>query len=571
MKRPSQAETQADTRIGPSLKSGLATQHERRLKPGQTLHRLWGLFMSARILLASLILAFHLGTPTVLPKWLAALDLLYLAIVLLQRMTLQPVRFSSSRHLSWLSIVGLDLLFISFIILQDDNLNVTALFVLPVLMAAALGSRSIMWFTSALASALLLFLSLFRVWHQSPTMAMVDLNALLQALLLASGLMALAWLTHHLSWRATTQEAQTLYNRTRARTQEKINHIVIDSMSDGLVVADASGLVHAINPAALQLLGLQHGNPDHACNLAHRNTWHPLLELVRQTLLEQAPTPQEIILRHENQRPIQLQIRTEQIAATGPYMPDLCLMFLQDMRAIESRLHTERLASMGRMSAAVAHEIRNPLAAITQANELLSEELNNGSQQLLTQIIKQNAQRLLTTVDDILNVTHERDAPADSSALLLDPLVQEICLGWAKQHLDEKRLKCTLLAHHEYVRFNKNHLRRLLINLLDNALRYCSSRPQAIQVASFRHSDQRIRLLVWSDGAAIEAQVQAHLFEPFYSSDSRSSGLGLFICRELCARHGASLDYARRRREQAGKMTSGNEFFMDLQSTHSCA
>jgi two-component system sensor histidine kinase PilS (NtrC family) len=107
--------------------------------------------------------------------------------------------------------------------------------------------------------------------------------------------------------------------------------------------------------------------------------------------------------------------------------------------------------------------------------------------------------------------------------------------------------------------FDADHLRRLLINLLDNALRYASQSPQAI-VVSTDVLNTRVRLAVWSDGLPLEKSVQTHLFEPFFSSESRSSGLGLYICRELCERYGSQIDYQR----TAHSNVQGNEFLVLL-------
>ncbi len=107
------------------------------------------------------------------------------------------------------------------------------------------------------------------------------------------------------------------------------------------------------------------------------------------------------------------------------------------------------------------------------------------------------------------------------------------------------------------VAFEPAHLRRVLVNLLDNALRYASQAPDAIQVATGRHPE--VTLTVWSDGPPLEAAVERHLFEPFFSSESRSSGLGLYICRELCERHGARIVY-RRVAAPAGDRREGNAF-----------
>ena len=115
----------------------------------------------------------------------------------------------------------------------------------------------------------------------------------------------------------------------------------------------------------------------------------------------------------------------------------------------------------------------------------------------------------------------------------------------------------------------REHLRRILVNLLDNAARYASQRAGAIQVATHAVRHGPAVLMVWSDGAAMEPAVRRHLFEPFFSSESRSSGLGLFICRELCERHGASVGYERTSREQNGQIVEGNEFFVSFRRAHS--
>jgi two-component system sensor histidine kinase PilS (NtrC family) len=110
------------------------------------------------------------------------------------------------------------------------------------------------------------------------------------------------------------------------------------------------------------------------------------------------------------------------------------------------------------------------------------------------------------------------------------------------------------------VPFEADHLRRVLINLLDNASRYASALPASIRVLTQRVGRES-SLRVWSDGPPLEVTVRQHLFEPFFSSESRSSGLGLYICRELCERHGAQIGY-RRGSGPGAAPRQGNEFFV---------
>lgn len=117
------------------------------------------------------------------------------------------------------------------------------------------------------------------------------------------------------------------------------------------------------------------------------------------------------------------------------------------------------------------------------------------------------------------------------------------------------------------MQFARDHLRRILVNLLDNAaLRL--GRAGAIQVATHAVRHGPAVLMVWSDGAAMEPAVRRHLFERFFSSKP-ASGLGLFICRELCERHGASVGYERTSRGKMGEIVEGNEFFVSFRRAHS--
>ena len=112
------------------------------------------------------------------------------------------------------------------------------------------------------------------------------------------------------------------------------------------------------------------------------------------------------------------------------------------------------------------------------------------------------------------------------------------------------------------VRFDPDHLRRVLVNLLDNAHRYASQAHGAIRITTRPDSPGWLRLSVWSDGNSLDPSIKRHLFEPFFSSESRSSGMGLYLCRELCDRYHAKLDYQRTPVEK----TMGNEFFLLIQS-----
>jgi two-component system sensor histidine kinase PilS (NtrC family) len=228
---------------------------------------------------------------------------------------------------------------------------------------------------------------------------------------------------------------------------------------------------------------------------------------------------------------------------------DVCVLFLEDMRNVQARVRQEKLAAMGRMSAGISHEIRNPLAAIAQANALMLEDAVDPAQHRLARIVEDNVQRLKAIVDDVLAVTPTevvRPHPVDAVQH-----VRQVCEEWLQTPEMHSKAGCTspdrldlrLPVQPLPVLFDGDHLRRVLVNLLDNARRHGTPEPGAVQLTLEPDGRGGVALSVASDGAAMPPDVERHLFEPFFSTRSRGTGLGLYICRELCERYGATIDY----------------------------
>jgi two-component system sensor histidine kinase PilS (NtrC family) len=222
------------------------------------------------------------------------------------------------------------------------------------------------------------------------------------------------------------------------------------------------------------------------------------------------------------------------------------VLFLEDLRVVQARVRQEKLAAMGRVSVGIAHEIRNPLAAISQANALMREDVLAAPQQRLATIIGDNVERLKRIVDDVMAVAP--GAAAMAVAIDAGAELQRICDEWSQTSGDapatEGRLQLHLPDEPQWALFDVDHLRRVLVNLLDNAARHASTAPGAIQLRLLpAGKGAGIGISVASDGPPIAAEVERHLFEPFFSTRSRGSGLGLYICRELCGRYGASIEF----------------------------
>jgi two-component system sensor histidine kinase PilS (NtrC family) len=526
--------------------------------------RLWLGFMMARIstalVLVVLLGALHTLAPALaVNEWEIGLCATYLFAAAVVRAFVPPPAPGQSFDPQWVSTIGVDLVaFAALQFLQPGGITFSPLFALPVLMAASLGSTLLALGTAA-AVALLLLID---AWVQALHTPVDAASRFLQAGLAGIGYFALAFVVNLLAARLAREEEAARRGRRAARAQAQVNALVIEALSEGVLVVDVHGQVQAANPAARALLGFVEADDKQPFALAAQPGWQPLRNLAEQTFAQHLPQWAEVALEEEGASARRIHVRTR-LTAPGEGRGDgLAVMFLQDLREMEARLRTEKLAAMGRMSAAVAHEIRNPLAAIAQANELMQEDLKEPGLKQLSALVRKNAQRLQQIVEEILDVSRARhSAGAAAETLALDGAVAATCSDWAMQTHSGARLRLALAAPGARVRFEANHLRRVLVNRLDNARRYAGEQPDSIRVST-RVAGGQASLHVWSDGPPLEPSVQHHLFEPFFSSESRSSGLGLYICRELCERHGAAMGYDRATVGAAGSEREGNEFFV---------
>jgi two-component system sensor histidine kinase PilS (NtrC family) len=374
-----------------------------------------------------------------------------------------------------------------------------------------------------------------------------------QAGLAGAGMFLITLLATELAQRLAGEERMARSSLELARQQTLLNRLVIEEMTDGVLVVDRQGSLRAINPAARLLLGAA----GQALKLPSPLADQPSLDTLR-LALDQAyrqgswpASAREVGLALDDGDDRRLQVRARftrrgGIAADDTPPEDICVLFLEDMRSVQARARQDKLAAMGRMSAGIAHEIRNPLAAIAQANALLLEDALPPTQRQLARIVGDNARRLKRIVDDVLDV-----APGTvSDPVVIDAAaeVAQVCSDWrgaaAPEARAAERLVCALPSAALPVLFDPEHLRRVLINLLDNAARHASPLPGAMQLTLTPGPQPgAAQLTLASDGAVIAADVERHLFEPFFSTRSRGSGLGLYICRELCERHGASIAF----------------------------
>jgi two-component system sensor histidine kinase PilS (NtrC family) len=536
-----------------------APRRHSRIEPPASFQRIFRAFTIARALLGLLLLGIqglvvvYLGGKPVWSSLLVCGAQVLAALAMLAWPVPPAGYMAASGHLRsrWaLATIGVDLLaFTLLLFAAGPAVNAAALYMLPVLMAATLMPRRHAY---GVASGVVLLLLAAAWWGALTEVEMAA--ALMQAGIAGGGVLTIAMLAGQLSDRLARQEVTARSTLELARQQARLNRLMIEEMQDGVMVADRDGRVQAANPAALQLIGAPVARRFLPFDLHHLPAWQPLRDALARGYANGVwpEGGQELSLRlappgadaPSEERPLRVRMRftRRRDARSGEA---LCVLFLEDVRTLRQRARQEKLAAMGRVSAGIAHEIRNPLAAIAQANALLAEDLTEPGQQRLSQMVADNVERLQRIVDDVAEVSP--GGSSDAPVIELGTEVARLCAEWARTAGlpadDSSALFVDTGDEPLPVRFDPEHLRRVLVNLLDNALRHGSGQPHAVWVRVAARAQGHVELSVASDGEVIAPDVEPHLFEPFFSTRSRGTGLGLYICRELCERYGASIDF----------------------------
>lgn len=456
---------------------------------------------------------------------------------------------------------------ISLLYLADGGVRsgLGLLYLFPLAGAAILAPLLLALFSAALAT---LFVLGEGAWH---LLLGAGETALLQAGISGAVFFALVLVVNRLAARLINQEELAARRGADLRVQQAIYRIVVDDVADGILVLGRDGFLFGGNPAARRMLGLEAslGEDEGGLRLADV----PALEPVAQSFAAwiagctdaQAVSPADYVTikrwhepdgpaRGRLDQPVHLKLRFARVD-TPAGAGERSVIFLQDVSAIENQAQQLKLASMGRLTASIAHEVRNPLSAIGHATSLLAEDLHGPAEQRLLRIVNDNVGRVNRMVEDILKLS--RKVQPGGEPVLLSAFLAELKAEFSETHGLADDMIWIGQAGKRSVRFDGLHLREVLVNLLGNAIRYASGKPGSIRVFPVPDATGRIELHVQDDGPGITPEVRAHLFEPFYTTSSKGTGLGLYLARELCLNNGAMLDYEYRADDAGGGMPGG--------------
>ena len=220
------------------------------------------------------------------------------------------------------------------------------------------------------------------------------------------------------------------------------------------------------------------------------------------------------------------------------------VLVMEDSSHIAAEAQQIKLASLGRLTASIAHEIRNPLSALRHAAQLLAEAPDLSKSDIkLTQIIEQHCMRINRTVEDILQISRRNHASVE--VIKLRPWLEHFKDSF-QQARDEKFSLDITCSPDFLIKFDPDQLQQVLHNICGNGLRYAlmnNPNDAQLKITAKQHIDGSVRLFLMDNGAGISEENQKNLFEPFFTTEHTGTGLGLYLCREICEANKASIKH----------------------------
>ena len=320
-----------------------------------------------------------------------------------------------------------------------------------------------------------------------------------------------------------------------------LSQYIVQHLRESILVIDSQDRIRLINESAAEILGDEHAYPDALLGEASPRLLY-LLETWRQSAggAGAFPAAEQTFVSADGGRLIRAHF-----APLGVLNPGPVLVFLEDTSLITEKVQQSKLAALGRLSASIAHEIRNPVGAMSHAGQLLAESPQLGSEdRRLTQIIRTNADRVSGIINNVLSLSKREETRQERLSLQAwtEEFQEEFCdtMQWPRE-----RLGATGPPADVEVRADPSQLRQIVWNLCENALKH-AVQDSPDQIVELRYGrmvpNARPFLEVADRGPGVPAEHAERIFEPFFSG-GRGTGLGLFLARELAQTNGATLLY----------------------------
>lgn len=359
------------------------------------------------------------------------------------------------------------------------------------------------------------------------------------AVMLSIVCFAIAWLAHSLARRMQQSEQLASQRGLDLQSLAQVNALITHKMKDGVLVVDRDLFIKHHNLQAESFLHLEEKN------------WEG------KSLNEIAPDISKLLIEWFNEKQdtklslvpniLKVNILSRELRLSFlPISEDReqgAVIFIEDWSHMQTQSHQVKLAALGRLTANIAHEIRNPLSSISHANQLMQEEEGTpASNKRMLQIISDNVQRLDQIIKDVLELnrrdrTNQEIIPLES---FITDFYNQFCVV---ENISTNSFTLNITDTETTILFDRRHLNQILWNLCRNGWRHSQQNENSLSLEVYTTNKSLTVIEVTDNGAGIPAEVSSHLFEPFFTTEKTGTGLGLYIGRELAEANGANLQH----------------------------
>ncbi|MEZ5566758.1 MAG: HAMP domain-containing sensor histidine kinase [Halioglobus sp.] len=411
---------------------------------------------------------------------------------------------------------------------------------LPVLLVVTVAASAVLIANRTLAT-LIAALSVLAILFDTAWLILrgvLDSNSLFPAGILGVLIFGVSLMVQPIAHRLGRAEELARNRASDLYSLQRLNEQIVQHMDTGILLVDNAGVVRIMNKAASGLL-----TPDRPVAVEqgrllrdYSSDLNAQFEHWKSTGVHRAK-PFTVL---ENSPPVIAHFRELQ-----PYANREALVFVEDYTPVTRYAQSLKLNSLGRLTASIAHEIRNPLGAISHAAQLLQESVDlSAPDKRMAEIIQHHCERVNDIVESVMQIS--RREPPKPQYLLLTPWLTER----VRDYLNALNRPAEVTIDSEYqelmIEFDPENLERVMTNLLDNALRHsklATGRESARVCVSLDLALHQCHIDVIDAGVGVPAGEVSKLFEPFYTTVQEGSGMGLYLCKELCEMNNADISY----------------------------
>lgn len=506
--------------------------------PSQHNLALFRIYVAYRSLLALVLLIMLISPNT---RLLVGVNnpTMYMGVALAYLATSVPLVGSLSARLNQKLMFLVFLVDIAAIILLADSSGGMASG-LPILLVITVAASAVL-ITNRTLATLIAALSVLAILLDTVWLILngtLNANALFPSGLLGLLIFGVAMMVQAIAHRLGRAEELARSRASDLYTLQRLNEQIVQHMETGILLVNSEGVVRVMNKSASKLLApdrpitVEHGRQlaDYCAELAYQFEQWKGTGLHRAkpfTVLDSAPP----VIAHFRE----LQPNSHREA----------LVFVEDYTPITQYAQSLKLTSLGRLTASIAHEIRNPLGAISHAAQLLQESTElSGDDHRMADIIQDHCERVNQIVESVMQIS--RREPPKPEYLMLADWLKDFVSGYLKALNRPVEVTIDCEYRELLVEFDPENLQRIMTNLLDNALRHSkllTNKETAKILVSLDFVTHQCLVDIVDAGAGVPVADQSKLFEPFFTTVEEGSGMGLFLCKELCEINNANLSY----------------------------